>query len=404
MYKLFFQLTLIIALASCHTHSHSISELLYKPNEKNKNLFSENEYQLMLTTFNANSALVTKNEKDYKAWMKILDVYLLQNRVTQDHAFADQILSVTGKLLEDKKIPSEIKFQLLSYKATALLSLHQFQQGLTIATEASKIIPQNATILGAMIDANVELGNYKAAIELTDKMVGLRPDLRSYSRVSYLRELNGDIKGAIEAMGEAVKSGVPGDEQCEWSRTNLAGLYLKNNQPDYAKMHYMIALENRKQYVPAMIGLARLHLKENALSEAEKLINEALNIRKTVDLLSVQSEILAAKGDKVNAQKKYGELMHELVHHHDADHSHDHGHEHSNSGETTDEKSQYALEAAKYIIRHDSDISKALPYLNHELKIRPNNIEVNTLLKDVYNKLGKAEEALVYEAKSKITL
>ena len=71
---------------------------------------------------------------------------------------------------------------------------------------------------------------------------------------------------------------------------------------------------------------------------------------------------------------------------------------------TIDEKSQYALEAAKYIIRHDNDISKAIPYLNHELKIRPNNIEVNTLLKDVYNKLGKAEEALVYEAKSKITL
>lgn len=404
MYKIFFQITLIIALVSCHTHSHSITELLHQPNEKNKSLYSENEYQLMLASFNSNSTLVTKDEKDYKAWMKILDVYLLQNRVTQDHVYANQILSVTAKLLEDKKMPSEIKFQLLSYKATALLSLHQFQQGLEIATEASKIIPQNAAILGAMIDANVELGNYKAAITLTDKMVGLRPDLRSYSRVSYLRELNGDIKGAIEAMGEAVKSGVPGDEQCEWSRTNLAGLYLKNKQTDYAKMHYMIALENRKNYIPAMIGLARLHLKENALSEAEKLINEALSIRKTVDLLSVQAELLSAKGDKENAQKIYDQLMHDLVHHHDAAHNHDHGHEHTNADKTIDEKSQYALEAAKYIIRHDNDISKALPYLNHEFKIRPNNIEVNALLKDVYNKLGKAEEALVYEAKSKIII
>lgn len=404
MYKIIFQITLMMALVSCHTHSHSIKELLHQPNEVNKNLYSENEYQLMLASFKSNSELVIKNEKDYKAWMKILDVYLLQNRVTQDHAYADQILSVTAKLLEDKKIPDEMKFQLLSYKATALLSLHQFQQGLAVASEASKIIPQNAAILGAMIDANVELGNYKDAIELTDKMVGLRPDLRSYSRVSYLRELNGDIKGAIEAMGEAVKSGVPGDEQCEWSRTNLAGLYLKNNQPDYAKMHYMIALENRKHYIPAMIGLARLHLKENALPESEKLINEALNIRKTVDLLSAKAELLTAKGDKEQAKKIYDELMHDLVHHHDAVHGHDHGHEHADTDITIDEQSQYALEAAKYIIKHDNDISKALPYLNHELKIRPNNIEVNSLLRDVYNKLGRSEEAMVYEAKSKITI
>ena len=404
MYKIIFQLVIIVGLISCHKHSHSITELLHQPNEKNKNLFSENEYQLMLTSYKANAALVTKDEKDYKAWMKILDVYLLQNRVTQDHDYADQIIAVTDKLFEDEKLPSETKFQLLSYKATALLSLHQFQKGLDVAAEASKIIPQNAAILGAMIDANVELGNYKAAIELTDKMVSLRPDLRSYSRVSYLRELNGDIKGAIEAMDQAVKSGVPGDEQCEWSRTNLAGLYLKNNQKDYAKMHYMIALENRKNYVPAMIGLSRLHLKEGELPEAEKLITDALAIRKTVELLSAQAELLTAKGDKENASKIYDELMHDLVHHHDNSHGHSHDHGHSHGTTDIDEKSQYALEAAKYIVRHDADVSKAIPYLQHELKVRPNNIEVNSLFKEVYVKLGKTEEAMAYESKSKIVL
>jgi hypothetical protein len=44
------------------------------------------------------------------------------------------------------------------------------------------------------VDGNVEMGNYDSAVAFADKMVALRPDLTSYSRVSYLREILEIIK------------------------------------------------------------------------------------------------------------------------------------------------------------------------------------------------------------------
>jgi hypothetical protein len=51
-----------------------------------------------------------------------------------------------------------------------------------------------------LVDGNVEMGNYATAIEEADKMISIRPDIRSYSRASYLREIHGDYPGAIDAM------------------------------------------------------------------------------------------------------------------------------------------------------------------------------------------------------------
>ena len=51
---------------------------------------------------------------------------------------------------------------------------------------------------------------------MADKMVSIRPDLRSYSRISYLREIHGDMPGAIEAMKMAIQAGYPGYEDRAW--------------------------------------------------------------------------------------------------------------------------------------------------------------------------------------------
>jgi len=67
----------------------------------------------------------------------------------------------------------------------------------------------------------VEMGNYTAAVENSDKMVSIRPDIRSYSRISYLREIYGDYPGSIEAMKMAVGAAYR-DEATEWSRVQLA--------------------------------------------------------------------------------------------------------------------------------------------------------------------------------------
>ena len=57
------------------------------------------------------------------------------------------------------------------------------------------------------------------------RMVDLRPDLQSYSRVAYMRWLKGDLDGAIEVARLAVSAASPLDpESASWSLTRL-GLY-----------------------------------------------------------------------------------------------------------------------------------------------------------------------------------
>ena len=85
-------------------------------------------------------------------------------------------------------------------------------------------------------------------------MISIRPDIRSYSRVSYLREIHGDYPGAIEAMKLAVDAGLPGDEATEWARVHLGHLYEITGDLKNAEMHYLIALQKRPGYAYAIAG------------------------------------------------------------------------------------------------------------------------------------------------------
>src|SRR6188472_100346 len=140
-------------------------------------------------------------------------------------------------------------FEALTLKSLLYMSQHHFAEGLHIAEKAQKINPYNALIYGMLVDGNVELGNYPAAVENSDKMDSIRPDLRSYARISYLREIYGDYPGAIEAMKLAVDAGAPGDESTEWSRVHLGQLYENTGDLENAAMNYNIALEERPGYV-----------------------------------------------------------------------------------------------------------------------------------------------------------
>ena len=77
------------------------------------------------------------------------------------------------------------------------LALHDFRGALALGGRIEALNPRKAAGIGVRVDALVELGRYADAITALQQMVDLRPDLESYSRVSYLRELYGDVPGAI---------------------------------------------------------------------------------------------------------------------------------------------------------------------------------------------------------------
>ena len=90
-------------------------------------------------------------------------------------------------------------FDALLGQGALALSRHQFRDALEWGERARTLNPYSAQPYGVIGDAQVELGDYEAAATSIQAMVDTRPDLSSYSRVSYQRELHGDIPGAVIA-------------------------------------------------------------------------------------------------------------------------------------------------------------------------------------------------------------
>ena len=84
---------------------------------------------------------------------------------------------------------------------------------------------------GVLVDALVELGRYRAAGRALQAMVDRKPDLASYARVSYFRELHGDLDGAVGAMRLAASAGGDAPENVAYVQTLLGGLELQRGRP-----------------------------------------------------------------------------------------------------------------------------------------------------------------------------
>ncbi len=105
---------------------------------------------------------------------------------------------------------------------------HEFRQALVYGRRAERALPGSARPFGVIGDALVELGRYREAFAAFERMVALRPNLASYARIAYARELTGDRGGAIAAMRLALdaaggsRSRAPG-AMSSWRSSSWAG-------------------------------------------------------------------------------------------------------------------------------------------------------------------------------------
>ncbi len=115
------------------------------------------------------------------------------------------------------------------------LSRHDFRRGLALARRARAARPAALAAYPALVDALVELGRFGAAERALQRLVDAKPALAAYARVSYLRELHGDLDGAVAAMRRAIDAGGPTPESVAAVQSLLGGLELARGRPDAAE-------------------------------------------------------------------------------------------------------------------------------------------------------------------------
>lgn len=321
---------------------------------------------------------VSNNPYDTKSLIALANLFILEARATGNYAYYDK---AAMKLVSDVLSRNANDFEALTLKALLLLSQHHFYEGLAVAEKARFINPYNAFVYGMLVDGNVEMGNYDSAVANADRMMSIRPDIRSYARASYLREIYGDLPGAIEAMKMAVTAGYPGDESTEWSRTQLGHLYEQTGDLKNALMNYTVALENRDAYPPALAGMARLALADKNYNAAADYYKQADSLVTDVTYKDALADVYLLSGDK----EKAAAMMKIVI---DSMNSH---------AKVTDESiPHHADKELAYAYLKVSKYDKALEHATAEYKRRPNNIDVNETMGWVYYKKNDAKTALPY--------
>jgi tetratricopeptide (TPR) repeat protein len=324
--------------------------------------------------------IVRDNPGDNKSALALASVYLQESRVTGNNMYYDAAaLHYLNQVLEQN--PAD--FEALTLKALVYLSQHHFAEAITIAEQAQKVGPYNAFVYGLLVDGHVEMGNYKAAIENAEKMMSLRPDIRSYSRVAYLREIHGDNTGAIEAMNTAVKAGGGGDEPTSWARVQLGKLYENTGDLKHAEMHYTIALDQRPGYAYAIAGLGNI-------AEANKDYNKAIQLYEQADSLLLDytfKEKLASLYERIGEEKKAKALMKAVIKGLS---------EHAEMGEKEDDIGHYADRELAYAYILEKDYDKALKHALAEYRRRPANIDVNETVAWAYYNRNEYTKALQF--------
>jgi tetratricopeptide (TPR) repeat protein len=257
------------------------------------------------------------------------DAYLQRARETFDPSFYARAESALREALE--RDPRDAGA--LTAMGTLANARHDFAAALRFGERARAAAPGLAKPYGVIVDALVELGRFGPAERALQRMVDLKPNLDSYARVSYFRELHGDVAGAVDAMRLAASAGGDARENLAYAQTLLGNLELARGRTGAARNAYRLALSRYPQYAPAQSGLgraeaaagdltaairrlrgvvARLPLPEYAvaLAEAELAAGRRAAAREHLALVAVQQRLLRRGGVNVDAEMALFEADH----------------------------------------------------------------------------------------------
>jgi tetratricopeptide (TPR) repeat protein len=142
--------------------------------------------------------------------------------------------------------------------ASVAASRHEFAKGLDLARKAVALRPRLAPAYGILGDALVELGRYRKAFAAFERMASLEPNLSSFARIAYARELLGRPRAALQAFASAVQAGSSSREHMAWALVQTGDLLFETGRLGPAALAYRAALARMPDYLEANGGLARV--------------------------------------------------------------------------------------------------------------------------------------------------
>ena len=239
---------------------------------------------------------------DDKARLDLAAAFLQKAREVADPS----LYGKAGGLLNDLRKRHPDDGPILVASGTLALARHRFRDGMELGLKALQVAPGSEAAYGVLVDAENELGRYDDALRDTEAMADVRPDLASLSRVSYARELRGDLQGAVEAMTQAVTAGGSGGgENVAYVQVQLGTLLLTTGDVAGADAAYSAAESSFPGFAAARAGHARVLVARGRPAEAAAILAELVKVQPLAEYAVALGDDLTAAGRPKEAARAY---------------------------------------------------------------------------------------------------
>jgi tetratricopeptide (TPR) repeat protein len=238
---------------------------------------------------------------DWQAAASLGLAYVQQARVTADPSYypkAQQILHTSLRDHPQDNVDGWVGLASLS------AARHHFAEALVQGEHARRIDPYLAAVYGVIGDAQLELGRYDDAFATFQKMVNTQPGLASYARVSYARELTGDVQGAVQAM-DAARSVAGSPDDAAWVAFQLGELAWNAGDVDEAAARYGEAAQLDPSWVPPLAGMAKVAWARGDTTTAIADYKEVVSRYPAPEHVIALGDLLTLTGDRAGARQQY---------------------------------------------------------------------------------------------------
>jgi tetratricopeptide (TPR) repeat protein len=215
---------------------------------------------------------IEKQPSHYPYYNALAMAYTTRERETSDVRFYAQAEETLRKSFA---IAPE-NFEGLKVEVLLQLGRHEFAKALETATRLNKKVPDDVSVYGYLVDANIELGNYKEAVAAAQWMLDLRPgNVGGLVRASYLRELHGNLAGALDLMQMAYDATPPSETADRaWMLAQTAHLELLTGDLTKAEMYANSALRVFPDCHYGLAALAQVRMAQGRYEDAVSLLRK----------------------------------------------------------------------------------------------------------------------------------
>ena len=229
---------------------------------------------------------------DWQGWAALGLARIQLGRVTSDPAHYQ---AAETALRRSRQVRPDGNAAALTGLGALAAARHDFRSALAHARRAVAADSYSADAYGVLTDAYVELGRYPEATTAVQRMLDLRPDTGSLGRASYLFELRGDQRRAVELMTRAREFATSPDE-ITFALTHLGELAFGAGDLDTAAGHFAEGLARVPGQPALLAGRARVAAARGDLAAAVTDLRAVTATVPTVDHLMTLADTLTAAG------------------------------------------------------------------------------------------------------------